>query len=196
MLEERSDVCGRERRLVESDMLNARRISGFLADVRGDNSRRRESSCDSNGGREPSGLGQQIMIGHRVGDTVGAGPGPCWCLSGKIADFAALAGREGEVHAASSRGEGLEDGGAGVVVRASYAARSARKSDIGKRLSASECAEGSLEELQRLRAGSGGLLSRNRNGKYEGNRDKKEKPSHSHGDLRVAVHGPVLATTG
>jgi hypothetical protein len=54
-----------------------------------------------------------------VGVAVWARPLANWHGGTEVIDFAALAGREGEINAAGTDRGGLEDGGAGFVVGAS-----------------------------------------------------------------------------
>src|SRR6266850_1141331 len=159
----RSDLRGR--RLRYGYVFDRLTVVRFVADVGRDVTRRRESANDGEGREKPSGLSEKIVVSDGVGNAVRTRPGSSGRRRGEIAGFAVLAGGEAEIRTARTGGECLEDGGAGVVVRTCDAAGGARQSDISDGLTATEGTERILQEEQRLRARSTGLLSREGKGK-------------------------------
>jgi|SRR5260370_1328726 len=102
--------------LQDRDVFDGLAITRFMTDIGSDETGRRESTSNGEGGKEPGRLGQEIVVRHGVGDAIWAGPHSGGSGFSEIGNFAALARGEVEISAASTGGYSFENTRAGFVV--------------------------------------------------------------------------------
>ena len=95
------------RRLGDGNMFDRLAVARFVTHVGGDKAGIRKTVANGEDGEKPGGAVQEVMRGDRVGDRVGARPGAGWRSGCAVQDFAALPGRQCEIHATGIAGDCL-----------------------------------------------------------------------------------------